>query len=424
VTSDIVVLPSAELAAAIGALRVGPAALQAGAGDGPLVGTVTVVKDLYAVRGQRTGAGNPDWLADAQPAEQSAPAVQAWVEAGATVVGLAHSDELAFSLSGTNVHYGTPRNPHDPERIPGGSSSGSVAAVAGGLVDYALATDTGGSTRVPASYCGVFGIRTSHGRVSTEDVVPLVPRFDAVGVLARDGATLERATRVLLGSGEAPAGAPTSIVLATDVLALADDDTAAAVRAAAEAYAAALDVPLTEIELAGAERLGEWRAAFMARQMPEIWRTHGEWVTRRSPSFGPGVASRMADARGADDSRMADADTVRDEILARLDELLPPGAVLAYATASGPAPRIDLDAASKGVLRGRTIAMTCIAGLGGLPAVSLPLGAVEGLPVGLCLVGRPGDDELLLAAARAADALPLPVPLPARVSAGSAGGDA
>ncbi|MBW9108493.1 amidase family protein [Microbacterium ureisolvens] len=402
-------LPSAADAAATGALRVGPAVLAAGAATGPLAGSVTVTKDLFDVAGQRVGAGNPDWLADAAPAATNAVAVQRWVDAGATVVGISHTDELAFSLSGTNVHYGTPRNPRGSDRIPGGSSSGSVAAVAGGLVDYALATDTGGSTRVPASYSGVFGIRTTHGRVPMTGVVPLAPRFDTVGVLAGTGAMLERATGVLLAvpaveRDAEPVLSVPPIVLAGDVLSLADPDTADAVRAAVRLLGEDLGADVVTAELAGADLLGQWRAAFMARQMPEIWQSHGEWVTRRQPSFGPGVAMRMDEARNASREGMHLADEAREQVLARLDAVLPEGGVLAFAAASGPAPRVDLDAATKGSLRGRTIAMTCIAGLGGLPAVSLPLAEVDRLPVGVCLVARPGEDELLLAVARAVDA--------------------
>lgn len=396
--------PDPALAAELGALRVGPAVLATGAATGPLAGTATVVKDLFDVAGVPIAAGNPDWLATHPVPERHAWAVQRWVDAGATVVGVSHSDELAFSLSGTNVHYGTPANPRAADRIPGGSSSGSASAVAGGLVDYALATDTGGSTRVPASYCGIFGIRTTLGRVPLEGAVALAPRFDAVGVLARDGATLERATLPLLAGSDAqaPAPAPRGLVLAEDVLALADPEVAAAVADTARRLASALSLDFSTTELAP-DRLADWRAAFMARQMPDIWATHGEWVTSTRPSFGPGVTTRMADASGANPALGAAADEARAEVLAALDRALSAGSVLAFASASGPAPRVDLDAASKGALRGRTIAMTCIAGLGGLPAVSLPLAEVDGLPVGLCIVGRPGDDELLLAIARAVD---------------------
>lgn len=401
-------LPSAELAERIGALRVGPAVLAEGAADGPLAGTTTVVKDLFDVAGFPTGGGTPDWLAGSPVAERSAWAVQRWVDAGATVAGISHSDELAFSLSGTNVHYGTPLNPRAPGRIPGGSSSGSVSAVASGLVEYALATDTGGSTRVPASYCGVFGIRTTHGRIPVDGLVPLAPAFDTVGVIAASGAALATAAGVLLapsaaGKAAVP-GAPTAIVLAGDVLGLADPDTAEAVAAAAAGLARELDVPLDEVELAGG-RLPDWRTAFMARQLAAIWATHGDWVTAVEPRLGPGVSARMRDAAAADPARAALADQAREEVLRALDAVLPAGGVLAFATASGPAPLIELDAEAKGRLRGQTIAMTCIAGLGGLPAVSLPLAEVDGLPVGLCLLARPGEDELLLAVAERADEL-------------------
>lgn len=410
VTAD-AVLPDPALAREIRALRVGPEVLARGASSGPLAGTITVVKDLFEVAGHRAGAGNPDWLADAPIAESSAWAVQRWVDAGATVAGISHSDELAFSLSGTNVHFGTPLNPVAPDRIPGGSSSGSVSAVAAGLVEYALATDTGGSTRVPASYCGVFGVRPTHGRIPLDGAVALAPHFDTVGVLARSGETLRAAAGVLLASSaEAEAtesAAATALVLAEDVLALADPATSVAVADAAERLAELLGLPLQRGELAGAETLAAWKSAFMARQLADIWATHGEWVSRRSPSFGPGVTTRMADAKAADPARAVLADRAGDEVRAALEALLPSGGVLAFATASGPAPLLDLDTEAKGRLRGQTIGMTCIAGLGGLPAVSLPLAEVDGLPVGLCIVGRQGDDELLLDIAARADALSL-----------------
>lgn len=406
-TVSTIVLPDADLAQRTRALRVGPELLAEGAASGPLAGTATVVKDLFEVEGHRAGAGNPDWLADAPIASQHAWAVQRWVDAGASVAGISHSDELAFSLSGTNVHYGTPLNPVAPERIPGGSSSGSVSAVASGLVDYALATDTGGSTRVPASYCGVFGIRPTHGRIPLDGAVGLAPHFDTVGVLARSGERLRTAAGVLLEPSAATTATAevSSLVLADDVLSLADPGTAGVVAAAAARLAAHLGVDLSRGELAGSATLAEWKSAFMARQLADIWATHGEWVTRRNPSFGPGVTTRMGDARAADPQRAVLAGHAGAEVRAAIDEILPPGGVLVFATASGPAPLVDLDAEAKGRLRGQTIGMTCLAGLGGLPAVSLPLAEIDGLPIGLCIVARPGDDELLLDVGARADLL-------------------
>ncbi|MGH3390196.1 MAG: amidase family protein, partial [Actinomadura sp.] len=143
-----------------------------GVPDGPLSGSRVAVKDLFAVAGQRIGGGNPDRLAGAAVQPEHAWAVRALLDAGADVIGIAQTDELAFSLFGTNAHYGTPPNPAAPGRIPGGSSNGPVAAVALGQAEIGLGTDTGGSIRVPASYCGLYGIRPTHGAVPVEGVQP------------------------------------------------------------------------------------------------------------------------------------------------------------------------------------------------------------------------------------------------------------
>src|SRR5262245_20127130 len=160
----------------------------AGTTTGPLAGLTFAAKDLFDIAGSRVCAGNPDWLRTHAPAEKTAPAVQILLGAGATLVGKTLTDELAFSMSGENIHYGTPLNPAAPDRIPGGSSSGSASATASKLVDFALGTDTSGSIRVPASYCGLFSMRPTHGRISCQGVVPLAPSFDTIGWFARDAA--------------------------------------------------------------------------------------------------------------------------------------------------------------------------------------------------------------------------------------------
>ena len=390
-----------------GALAVGPRVLAEGASEGPLAGLTTVIKDLFDVAGLPTGGGNPDYLAQAKPANQHSWAVDALVRAGATVIGKAHTDELAFSLSGTNVHYGTPVNPRAPGRIPGGSSSGSAVAVASGLVPFALGTDTGGSIRIPASYTGIFGFRPTHGRIPTLGLVPLAPRFDTVGVLAERGELLELVGTTLLSEA---AGRPSitsdspyrSLVIADDLTALADPAVAAAVGAAVTAVAETLGLAEDHIDFA-AGREGDWRGMFMARQLADIWATHGTWVSERQPNFGPGITTRMRDAASAPPERGVLAELGRAEVLAALFSRVPADGVLVFPSASSVAPPIDMATDEKVSLRMRSIAMTCVAGLGGLPAVSIPLAEVDGLPVGVCFVGRPGDDERLLALAAQLD---------------------
>jgi len=385
----------------LGAFVVGPALLQKGRPGGPLSGKSFAVKDLFDVQGTRTGAGNPDWLAGARAASRNAPAVAALIDAGADLYGKTVTDELAFSLSGTNVHYGTPVNSAAPGRVPGGSSSGSAAAVAGGAVDIALGTDTAGSVRVPASYCGIFGLRPTHGRVDVRGVVPLAPSFDTVGALAADAASLASAWRALDERARSRGALPLPrrvgrLLIATDLLALADDQARCALAKAAAGMGAVLGMEVSEHPLGGTGDIERWRDAFRAVQMVEVWEIHGRWISQRRPRFGPGIAERFAAASHADRLAAERARPVRAEVLRRLEDLLGDDAILVQPTASGPAPPPQLPAEAKQDLRARTFALTSPAGMAGAPALSLPAASVDGLPVGMTILGLPGDDEVLV----------------------------
>ncbi len=372
--------------------------------EGALRGLRLAVKDVIDVSGITTGAGNPLFLEQGSPAPEDAPAVGRLRGAGVTVIGKAHTDELAFSLSGTNVHYGTPANPAAPGRVPGGSSSGSASAVAGGLAQIALGTDTGGSIRVPASYCGVVGLRPTHGRVPLAGVLPLAPSFDTCGLLAADGELLARAGACLLGCADRGAtarGRISALILADDLVAEADPEVGAAVQAAASALAEALGAPLSAADVT-AGRLAGWATAFRGRQLVEAWRAHGGWIESANPPLGAGVAARFQAARAAPDSDATPAGPAGDGVRGMLEQVLPElGLLVAPATATvAPPPALAPEA--KESLRRRTMRLTCIAGLAGAPALSLPLAEVKGLPAGVSLIGRPGDDELLLETARMA----------------------
>ncbi len=219
-----------------GALMPGPAFRIEGAPGGALAGMGFVAKDLYDIAGQRTGAGNPDYLSQQKPAAKHAWAVQALLDAGAALVGRGITVEMAFGMAGDNIHYGMPINPMVPDRVPGGSSCGSAAAVAGKLCDTALGSDTGGSVRIPASYCGLYGLRPTHGRIPLDGVVPLSPSFDTVGHFARDAVTFEHVGRALLRETAEPAPA-SRLMWAEDLAAHADPETAATALRLAERVA-------------------------------------------------------------------------------------------------------------------------------------------------------------------------------------------
>jgi len=166
--------------------------------DGPLRGLRLAVKDIVDVAGLPTGAGHPDWLATHPVPQRSAPVVDRITDAGAVIVGKTYTDEFAYSMFGSNAHYGTPVNPAAPGHLPGGSSSGSAVAVAAGLADIGLGTDTAGSVRIPASWCGLYGLRPTHDRASREGIVALAPSFDVPGLLCAGLATLRLAATAML----------------------------------------------------------------------------------------------------------------------------------------------------------------------------------------------------------------------------------
>jgi amidase len=365
-----------------------------GAASGPLAGLTFAAKDLYDVAGQKTGFGNPDWLRTHEPAARTAPAVQILLDAGAHLVGKTHTEEMAWSLTGENAHYGTPININAPGRVPGGSSSGSAAAVAAGLVDFALGSDTGGSVRLPASYCGVLGMRPTHGRISLEGACPLAPSFDTCGWFARDAGVFERVGRALLRDA-APARAPGRLLVAQDAFAFAEEEALAALKPALERVAALLGTP--EKVTVGDDSLTQWMDYFRFPQGAEAWECHREWVTRVRPAFGPAVGPRIAWAATVAAQDVARARARREEITRRMDELLRDNALLALPSAPDIALPRNSPPAVVDELRARALPMLCIAGLARLPQVSLPLATLNGCPLGLSLIAARGNDTLLLA---------------------------
>ena len=366
-----------------------------GSGRGPLAGLTFGVKDLFHIAGARTGFGQPDWLRTHERATETAEAVRVLLDAGADMLGKTHTDELAYSLTGENIHYGTPINPRDPRRIPGGSSNGSAAAVAGGLVDFALGSDCGGSIRLPASYCGIFGIRPTHDRVSLRGAIPFGPSFDVAGWFARDPEVLARVGWVLLGDGRL-ACAPRRLVVVSDAFALVEPRVADALRPAVDLCAAHL-AERAEIEISP-EGLPAWFETFRVLQAAEVWANHGEWITRTNPLLGPGIKKRFEWASGVGADQVEAASKRRAAIVRHLERTIGPGDVLCLPTSPRSAPfRNTATDQIEFEYRNQAMCLLCIAGLGGLPQITLPLTELDEMPLGLSLIGRGGTDEVLLA---------------------------
>ena len=368
-----------------------------GASAGPLAGLSFGAKDIYDIAGHRTGFGSPDWFATHPAATRTAAAVQRLLDAGADMVGKTHTDELTYSLNGENAHYGTPVNVNAPGRIPGGSSSGSAAAVAAGLCDFTLGSDTGGSVRAPASYCGIYGIRPTHGRVSLEGACPLATSFDTAGWFARDPETLERVGRVLLGNERA--GAPGKLLVAEDAFQLAGGSISRALQPALDRVSAQLGAP--QRVTVSTEGLPQWFQVFRVLQGAEVWAQHGSWITRVKPQLGPGIKERVEWAATLTARDVGPAKSRREEIARRMAQLLSGNAILVLPTLPGIAPLLNTPAAELEDYRGRAMSLLCIAGLARLPQVNLPVARLDGCPLGLSLIAARGGDMMLLALARA-----------------------
>ena len=369
----------------------------AGTPGGPLAGLRFAAKDIFDIEGHRTGFGNPTWLETHGAAGSTASAVQALLDAGADLAGKTLTDELAYSLTGENLHYGTPLNPAAPDQVPGGSSSGSASAVAAGLVDFALGTDCGGSVRLPASYCGILGIRPTLGRIPMDGIAPFSASFDVVGWFARDAVRLASVGRVLFNETESPAPSR-RLVIADDAFNLVNEKVQDALQPAVER--AAERVGATRHVQVSPTSLPDWFGNFRIIQASEIWANHGEWITAAEPTFGRGVRERMDWASRVEPDQVRRARERHAEIRARLDDLLAEDEVLCLPSSPRVAPRKNTPTDDLEVrFRHQAMCLLCISGLGGLPQVSLPLATLDGLPLGLSLIARRGADEMLLSLA-------------------------
>ena len=253
-----------------------------GAPSGLLSGLTFAAKDIFDVAGHVTGGGNPDWKATHPPAERNAWIVQTLVDAGAAMVGKTHTDELTRGILGENAHYGTPINPRAPGRVPGGSSSGSASAVAGGLVDFALGSDTGGSVRIPASFCGLYGLRPTHGRIPLDGILLQAPSYDTIGWFARGAATFALVAGAVFGNPVTP-GVPARIVIAEDLFEECDSEVAATLRPVAERVAGMASSSET-VRLAP-DGVGGWAWQQNTLQSIQAWHSVIRLDRRREPSF-------------------------------------------------------------------------------------------------------------------------------------------
>lgn len=365
---------------------------------GALQGATLAVKDIYDVAGMKTGCGNPQILAESVAAEKSAPVVEKLIEAGATFIGKTQTDELAFSLMGQNSHFPHPINPSAPDRVTGGSSSGSAAAVAGKIADIALGSDTGGSIRAPASFCGLIGLRTTHGRISLEGIMPLAPSLDTIGWFARDIDLYEKVGAILLGDDTRPFNFSKLLYMPLlEHLMLGQEET--------DCYRemfAKIRPHFTSLKAASQTTLSidELYLTFRQIQGWEAWNTHGAWISSGNRNLGPGVADRFVYGSQITDEVVAQHRIRRTRFSLELETIIGDDAVLALPSVPGAAPFANEPFESLQAYRERALRLLCLSVLSGLPQITVPLGHVHGAPFGISFIGPRGSDRALIALAR------------------------
>jgi amidase len=364
------------------------------ASTGPLSGLSFAAKDLFDVAGYPTSGGQPFVLAMSGIKSTTAATVQKLLASGARFVGKTITDELAFSMNGQNAHFGSPINGAAPDRISGGSSSGSAGAVSNRLCDFALGTDTGGSVRAPASHCGLVGLRPTHGRVSLQGALDLAPSFDTCGWFTRDVPTFARVANVLLGQDENPLPKTIRLLSPTQVWGLLGPKARQAFAPAQTRIESALSVATpVKVVLESFEAM-YWHFRYL--QGRESWQVDGPLIQKFHPPLGAGVAQRFDWSSKVSDEQVASATAFREKFKVKLLSILGNDGVLVMPTMPDIAPLISDDEASMDKYRNNAIQMLCIAGLSGCPQLSLPLATRLNAPLGISLLGPPGSDRSLI----------------------------
>ncbi len=364
--------------------------------EGALSGKQFVFKDLFDVEGYKTGAGNPKWLETHACASNSSPLISALLSNGAECVGRVQTDELAYSLNGQNVHYGTPVNPVAPDCIPGGSSSGSAVAVANNECDFSIGTDTGGSVRVPASYCGLFGLRPTIGALDLSHCFELSKTFDTAGIFAQELSLMRQVWRVLSNSNSSETSA-NNLYLDNQCAQLLTDERLT--RFVSWCDQANIEIIRGDYLKENGWELSDLSLLFRTIQGHDIIEKHGVWLEQYGESLDPAILERVKWSQTISDEDYQKAVEKQAEFKNIVKQHLEKYSLLwaIPTTPSGP-PALTLSGDELATYRTQLMGLTSIAGLCGLPQLHLPMQALSEGPCGMSLLGRANSEESLFSA--------------------------
>ncbi len=350
-----------------------------------------VLKDMCDVKNLKTSCGNPDFFKKSDFANDHAPFLKDLLNEGSVLKGITVCDEFFYSLIGENGHYGTPINLNVPSCVPGGSSSGSAAALTTDLYDFSIGSDTGGSVRIPASFCGLIGMRPTHNRINTEGVYPMAPSFDTVGWFANSVGIFQKVGEVLLDKMDKSDVNFRQFVIAEDLLELCD----AAVQENFNNY---IKNNLPSIDKNRISKISKDIIAdnFRILQGNEVKINIIPWIEKNKPKISPEIKSRIDMASKITDIEVSKALTFRENLIDEIKKSLPEGTIAVFPTAPFSAPKSGQNDESLGFYRKRLMQLTSIAGMTSRPQISIPKLKDKTGPVGISLLGWQDSDEILL----------------------------
>lgn len=372
---------------------------------GTLDGLTFTVKDNIDIGRYKTSFGSPSWREAHPAAIRNALCVDQVLAAGATCVGKVVADEFTYSLDGESQFFGTPLNAKVPNRITGGSSSGSASSVACSLADFSIGTDSAGSIRVPASLCGVWGMRPSLHRISEAGVLPFMPSISTVGAVAKDFDILNRAMRVLLRSSTEGVAKLQRIVILSDAFKLADEPVREAAEIAIARMAKRTGIVLERVNFS--DIIGRDmdltacnETALRNLQTAEFENTVGDWIENHKPKLGVAFSMAYGNVKSFDRTKVIGSIDLCERLFEGINRFLQSGTVICFPTTPTMAPLKGSFNKMEAVLDfyNRTMAVTSFSGVGRLPEISVPLLSIGGCPVGLSVAASHYQDEFLLTA--------------------------
>jgi len=348
-------------------------------------------KDMCQIKGFKTSCGNPDFYKHTAEATENAPFLEKILNEGAILEGITICDEFFYSIIGENIHYGTPSNKNAPNCVPGGSSSGSAAALTQINYDFTIGTDTGGSVRVPASFCGIYGFRPTHGRINLNKVYPMSESFDTLGWFSNNKSNMLKVGKVFFDHFEEIPIEQKNILIPIDIINNLDEN----IKSQFYDYCENKFKNLKKVQLSKYNK-SELAECFRVIQGYEIKLSMLPWIQKYNPKISTEINSRFEVTKNITVNMYNESINLRKEFVSELDKNLSEEALIIFPTTPFSAPVTGQSDDDLSELRKKVMEFTCIGGLSSRPQISIPKFKGSNGPIGLSILGNKNADEIIL----------------------------